>query len=116
MKKFLAILLVAAISCTFVEDLKDAGLFDDRDDIVLQGLPDFFKRLWDKIKEIWHDIPGAIQKVINFLKEKGYWDDLIDLIKKYGTKYGIDFCDNYLDHDLCTDAVNFIFSLLDTIK
>ena len=32
MKKFLAILLVAAISCTFVEDLKDAGLFDDRDD------------------------------------------------------------------------------------
>ena len=116
MKKFLAILLIAAISCTFIDDLKDVGLFDERDDIVLEGLPDFFKRLWDKIKEIWHDIPGAIQKVINFLKEKGYWDDLIDIIKKQGTKYGTDFCAKYLDRDLCADVVGFLFSLLDIIK
>ena len=72
MKKFLVILLLATISCTFIADLKDAGLFDARDDVVLEGLPDFFKRLWEKIKAAWKNIPGAIQKVINFLKEKGY--------------------------------------------
>ena len=116
MKKILAILLIAAIAATFVDDLKEAGLFDERDDVVLNGLPDFFKRLWDKIVEFWHDIPGAIQKVISFLKDNGYWDDLIDLIKKYGTKYGTDFCDNYLDHDLCADAVKWIFDLLDSLK
>ena len=116
MKKFLAILLLATITCTFIEDLKEAGLFDARDDVVLEGLPDFFRRLWEKIKAAWKNIPGAIQKVITFLKEHGYWEQLIDLIKKYGTKYGTDFCDNYLDHDLCADAVKFIFDLLNTLK
>ena len=116
MKKFLAILLFAAISCNLFTDLKQVGFFNEEDEVVLRGLPDFFKRLWDKIVEFWHDIPGAIQKVISFLKDNGYWDTLIDLIKKYGTKYGTDFCDNYLDHDLCADAVKFIFDLLDSLK
>ena len=116
MKKVLAILLIAAITATFIDDLKEAGIFDERDDVVLNGLPDFFKRLWDKIKQIWNDIPGAIQKVINWMKDKGYWETLIDLIKKYGTKYGIDFCSKYLDHELCTDVVNFLFKLLDSLK
>ena len=82
MKKVLAILLIAAITATFIDDLKEAGIFDERDYVDLNGLPDFFKRLWDKIKQIWNDIPGAIQKVINWMKDKGYWDTLIDLIKK----------------------------------
>ena len=116
MKKFLAILLIAAIAGSFIDELKEAGLFDERDDVVLEGLPDFFRRLWDKIKQMWNNIPGAIQKVVNFLKENEYWDTLIDLIKKYGTKYGTDFCDNYLDHDLCADAVKWIFDLLDSLK
>ena len=116
MKKFLTILLLAVISCTLIEDLKAEGLFDERDDIALEALPDFLKRLWEKIKSIWNNIPAAIQKVITFLKEHGYWETLIDLIQKYGTKYATDFCDNYLDHDLCADAVKFIFDLLNALK
>ena len=115
MKKLITLLLIAAIACTFVDDLKEAGLFDERDDVVLNGLPDFFSRLWEKIKQIWNDIPGAFQKVVNFLKEKGYWDSLIDIIQKYGTKYGTDFCANYLDAELCADVVGWIFSLLDSL-
>ncbi len=116
MKKLIAILLFAAIACTFVDDLKEAGVFDERDDVVLRGLPDFFQRLWDKIKQFWNDIPGLIQKVINFLKNNGYWDDLINIIQKYGTKYGTEFCSKYLDADLCTEAVKWIFDLLNTLK
>ena len=115
MKKFITIILLAAIACTFIEDLKAAGAFDDRDDEVLKGLPDFFKRIWDKIKDIWKDIPGFIQKVINFLKDNGYWESLIDIVQKYGTKYGTEFCAKYLDADLCADAVKWIFDLLDSL-
>ena len=48
MKKFLAILLIAAIAGSFIDELKEAGLFDERDDVVLEGLPDFFRRLWGR--------------------------------------------------------------------
>ena len=116
MKKFLAILLFAAISCSLYTELKEAGFFIDEDEVVLRGIGDFFKRLWDKIVEFWNDIPGKIQTVVDFLKKNGYWEQLIDLIKKYGTKYATDFCDNYLDHDICSDAVNWVFNLLDTLK
>ena len=115
MKKLITLLLIAAIACTFVDDLKEAGLFDERDDVVLNGLPDFFSRLWEKIKKIWNDIPGAFQNVVNFLKEKEYWDSLIDIIQKYGTKYGTEFCAKYLDAELCGDVVGWIFSLLDSL-
>ena len=36
MKKLITLLLIAAIACTFVDDLKEAGLFDERDDVVLK--------------------------------------------------------------------------------
>ena len=116
MKKFLTILLLAVISCTIIDDLRAQGIMTAEEDVDLEGFMDFLKRLWEKIKEIWHSIPGKIQKVINFLKEHGYWNTLIDLIKKYGVKYGTDFCDNYLDHDLCADAVKFLFDLLNALK
>ena len=116
MKKFLAILLIAAIAGSFIDELKEAGLFDERDDVVLEGLPDFFRRLWDKIKQIWNNIPGAIQKVIDFLKKNGYWNTLIDLIEKYGTKYATDFCAKYLERGLCADAIQWIFNLLESLK
>ena len=116
MKKFLAILLLAVISCTLVDELRAGGVITGQDDVNLEALPDFLKRVWEKIKSIWSSIPAKIKQVITFLKEHGYWDTLIDLIKKYGVKYGTDFCDNYLDHDLCADAVKWIFDLLNSLK
>ena len=116
MKKFLAILLLAVISCTLVDELRAGGVIIGQDDVNLEALPDFLKRVWEKIKSIWSSIPAKIKQVITFLKEHGYWNTLIDLIKKYGVKYGTDFCDNYLDHDLCADAVKFIFDLLNALK
>ena len=116
MKKFLAILLLAVISCTLVDELRAGGVIIGQDDVNLEALPDFLKRVWEKIKSIWSSIPAKIKQVITFLKEHGYWDTLIDMIKKYGVKYGTDFCDNYLDHDLCADAVKWIFDLLNSLK
>ena len=115
MKKLLCILLIAAISCSIVEDLKSVGIFDERDDEVLKGLPDFFKRLWDKIVDIWNNIIPKFKELIQWLKDNNYWDSLIDIIQKQGTKYGTDFCSKYLDHDLCADLVGWIFSLLDSL-
>ena len=64
---------------------------------------------------MWNDIPRIFQKVINFLKEHGYWDTLIDIIQKNGTKYGTDFCAKYFDAELCADVVGWLFSLLDSL-
>ena len=116
MKKFLAILLLAVISCTIIDDLKAEGIITAQEDVDMEGLTDFLKRLWEKIKEIWRSIPGKIQQVINFLKEHGYWSTLIDLIKKYGVKYGTEYCEKYLEHDLCVDAVQWLFDLLNAFK
>ena len=107
MKKFLAILLLATISCS-------VAILEDNDNV--EGISDFFKRLWEKIVEFWEDIPQKVQEVIKILKEEGHWETLINLLKKYGTKYAIDFCDNYLDTDICTEAIKWIFDLLDIIK
>ena len=116
MKKFLTILLLAIISCSIVDELRAQGIITAEDEVNLEGLPDFFKRLWEKIKAIWKSIPDKIRKAINWLKEHGMWENLIDLIKKYGTKYATDFCDNYLDHDLCADVVAWLFEFLNHFK
>ena len=115
MKKVLVLFLISVIACSFIDDLKEVGVFDERDDEVLRGLPDFFSRLWDKVKQFFKDLPGNFKKVCEWLKNNGYWDTLIDIIQKYGTQYGTTFCAKYFDESLCHDVVSWLFSLLDSL-
>ena len=100
MKKFLLILLVAIAASVKVE-------FDGTE---LQGKwKDFWKKVWDFLKTI----PEKLRAVYHWLKEKGIWDDLIDLLDKYGAPKAIEWCIEKTGwNDLCRDfiekAVNWL--------
>ncbi len=100
MKKFLLILLVAIAASVKVE-------FDGTE---LQGKwKDFWKKVWDFLKTI----PEKLRAVYHWLKDKGIWDDLIDLLDKYGAPKAIEWCIEKTGwNDLCRDfiekAVNWL--------
>ena len=99
MNKFLIILLIAIVATTTVP------AFDD-----LEG---FWGDFWEKVKEFIKKLPGYLKKVYQWLKDNGYWDQLVELVKKYGIPKGIEICTQYLKkEDLCTDLINFVFSFL----
>ena len=99
MNKFILILLIAIVVTTTIPEEFD-----------LEG---WWGNLWDKIKNFIKKIPSYLKKAYQWLKDNGYWDKLIDLIKKYGAPKAIEFCTKYLKkEDLCTDIVNFLFGFL----
>ena len=100
MNKFLLILLIAIVATTTVP------AYD-------QDLEGWWGDFWDKVKEFIKKIPTYLKKVYQWLKDNGYWDQLVELVKKYGIPKGIEFCTKYLKkEELCTDIVNFVFSFL----
>ena len=99
MKKILFALLIAIIACSTVEEF---------DDVDLQSFdPQFIIDAWNKVKAV-------LDKAIKFLKENNLYEPLVDLIKKYGTKYANDFCVNQkkIEESTCMSIVNFLFGLL----
>ena len=74
MKKFLLVLLVAVALSTTVE-------FEE---------PQLNGWEWiEKIKEV-------ITQIINWLKENGWWDKIIDLIEKYGAPKAVELCKEHI--------------------
>ena len=94
MKKFLFVLLVAIIASAAVEDVTLEGWWDD--------VVEAFKKIIEKVK-------GVIQ----WLKDNGYWDKLIELLKKYGKPKAIEFCVSLIHkEELCTDIVTILLSFI----
>ena len=94
MKKFLFMLLVAVIASAAVEDVTLEGWWDD--------VVEAFKKIIEKVK-------GVIQ----WLKDNGYWDTLIELLKKYGKPKAIEFCVSLIHkEDICTDIVTILLSFI----
>ena len=93
MKKFLLVLLVAVALSTTVE-------FEE---------PQLNGWEWiEKIKEV-------ITQIINWLKENGWWDKIIDLIEKYGAPRAVDFCKEKLPspwNSFCQVAIDKIIEWL----
>ena len=93
MKKFLLVLLVAVALSTTVE-------FEE---------PELNGWEWiEKIKEV-------ITQIINWLKENGWWDKIIDLIEKYGAPRAVDFCKEKLPspwNSFCQVAIDKIIEWL----
>ena len=79
MKKFLLILLIAVAVSVKVE-------FDGTD--LENKWKDFLEKVWEFIKTI----PEKLKKLYEWLKEKGIWNDLIDMLEKYGAPKAIQFC------------------------
>ena len=80
MKKFLAFLLIAIVACTTVEDLT-------------------FESFWDKIKD-W------FKKAVNWLKEIGVYDIIVNTLITLGKQAAIGLCSNFLSQDECESIIN----------
>ncbi len=78
MKKFLAIFLVAVIACATVDEPLESWLGD----------------LWDKIK-------NAVKKAIQWIKDNGYWDTLVNVVKTAGKAAAKALCQKVFDEDTC---------------
>ena len=99
MKKFLLILLIAVASSVTVTI----------DDPNLEGIVDWAKKIWDFIKSL----AGKLKDFYNWLKANGYWDQIIELVKKYGQPFVIQQCTNWTGQgELCNDIISLLFSFL----
>ena len=93
MRKLLAILLIAVIACNgFVETFESLEL--DNEAVEL-GLFDWLKWLWNKVKG-----------VVNWLKEKGVWDQIVSVAKTVGKYAAKALCKKFSKSDKCGDIVD----------
>ena len=94
MKKFLFVLLVAFIASAAVED------------VTIEGW-------WDDVVEAFKKIIEKVNGVIQWLKDNGFWEPLINLLKKYGKPKAIEYCDSLIHkEDICTDIVTILIDLI----
>ena len=93
MRKLLAILLIAVIACNgFVETFESLEL--DNEAVEL-GLFDWLKWLWNKVKG-----------VVNWLKEKGVWEQIKSVAKTLGKVAAKALCKKFSKSDKCGDIVD----------
>ena len=134
MKKFLAILLIATIACLVTEEASD--------DIVLQrnpfrkigkGIKNVVKGTGKVVKEVGKGtgkvgkglakglekfVKGAskvVKQAINFLKQTGIWDQVVEKVVELGKNAANAFCSKYggpTAGELCSQAIDFIASKL----
>ena len=97
MKKFLLILLIVIATSVKIE-------FDGTP---LEG---FWGDLWDKVKNFVLSLPDRLKAIHESLVEKGVWEDIVELVQKYGKPKAIELCTNLLKkEELCTDIINLLF-------
>ena len=132
MNKLLIFFLLAIVTCeqldTSVEDAFnsiDVEKYLDHymdnlefDDLELQlklfknifkGVKNFFK---GTVGKAFRKLGKAVQKGINYLKEKNIWDKLVSVVKSVGQVAATSFCSAYLSPAVCAPAVGFVFDVV----
>jgi len=113
MRKFLAILLIATIACTAVEETNEFD-FSDLDDLILEK--GFLRKVGHVVKRIGSSIGSFMKGVgkvargaIDFLKKNNLWDGIVSAVTDFGRKKGNELCSK-LKHgsSLCSKGVDFI--------
>ena len=101
MKQFLFIFLFSIIACSF--PIENKAQLED----FLQAF-DFsmIEKKWDKIKIYVH-------KVVNFLKQIGLYDPIINIIQKYGRAYGMQYCTSFkIPEGICKDIIDILLKVI----
>ena len=80
MKKFLATLLIAFISCSAVEDISLSGLYKKR-------------------------APAPLNETIKYLKEERIYEQLQRATVNVGKAFAVNLCSKYVSQDLCHKVV-----------
>ena len=102
MKKFLLILLIAVAASVSVE-------FDGTE---LNG---WFSNLFHHVKDFFKNIGGKLKKFVNWLKDNGIWDKLVDLVKNYGGPKAVKYCEENAPSSLkdqCKETVDKVIENL----
>ena len=119
MRKLLAILLIATIACTVVEENNELD-FSELDDIVLEN--PLFKKIGEEIGKAFKGVKQGVSKFIKgaskainsavqFLKDKGLWDIAVETVKQLGVYAAGTLCTTYggpLAGTACSTGVEFI--------
>ncbi len=100
MKKFLAILLIAIVSCETVQDLDLESIWTKIRDAVV-----------DTVKSVWDTLRDAVKGAVNWLKENGYFDLLKGKIIEMGKNAATAWCAQYVGAELCSNAVEGVVKL-----
>ena len=146
MKQLLAILLIAAIACTTTEEEKTNPIENIKEDITEKAkeIAEKAKEMGDesseKAQEIAEEVSAKAQEIaqdfmkffeklseevkmaIVWLKENGYWDDLVNLAETIGKAAAVQACQTYITQPevSCDKIVQFVFdaviALLKRIK
>ena len=85
MKKFLAILLIAIVACSTVpvEEEKEQ----------------------EKVKNVLLKFLKPLKNVVQFLKDKGYWDQVVKFLKATGLVIPKDACVEVYDEETCDELL-----------
>ena len=97
MRRLLFLVLLAIAFCSLAEETsKDS-------DVVLQAAD---------LVEIWNKVKNSVRDAIQWLKDVGVYDFLINILKTYGRIAAITACSTKLPAVICTAVIDFLLSLL----
>ena len=96
MRKLLALLLIAAIACTEVVDTEVVPDFENVE----------LKNWFDGLKTGWNVLTNRVRNVVNWLKQKGYWDTIVKAAKTLGKMGAKALCAKYTSGDICAKIVD----------
>ena len=99
MNKLLFLVLIAFAVATTIDTV-------DTEDFVLEAFD--WKAAWNKVKSV-------VKSAVNFLKENGLWEPLLDTLKKYGEKAAVVACEKLnVTTSVCTSIVDWLVNYLKT--
>ena len=97
MRRLLFLVLLAIAFCSLAEETtKDS-------DVVLQAAD---------LVEILNKVKNSVRDAIQWLKDVGVYDFLINILKTYGRIAAITACSTKLPAVICTAVIDFLLSLL----
>ena len=99
MKKFLLILLIALVVSAKVQ-------LDTED---LKGILDWLEKVYNFIKSLG----GELRDLYDWLKDNGYWDQILDLVKTYGKVAAVALCTSLTGLELiCSQFIGLLLTFI----
>ena len=120
MRKLIIILLIAVIACVEVDNTPKEEVSDfnelldllDLDANSVELFLDFLKKFWNKVKGVFGKIWKVVKGPVEWLKDKGIWDQLISLAKT-GTKSAVtSLCSKHFSESICKPVVEGVYKLI----
>ena len=100
MKKFLLVLLIALVASATIQ-------FDTGD--LNGGILDWFKKIGQFIASLW----GKLKDLYDWLKDTGYWEQILNLAKEYGKPAAVQLCASVFgDEETCSGFIDLLLSFI----